>query len=180
MIDLFVEFVKAVWLLLPAYAANGFPPLARGSHPMDFGKNFFDGQRLFGDGKTWEGFSLGLFIGTLVGVLEAYLYPDLNAYAMLHGASLPRMDILVGFLIAFGALSGDLAGGFIKRRLKMPRGADAPGIDQLNFVIGMILFVYWFTDISLWMIAIMIIITPVIHRIANIIGYVLKFKQVPW
>lgn len=178
--DLFVEFIKAFWILFPAYAANGFPPLARGTRPIDFGKKFFDGRRILGDGKTWEGFALGLFIGSLVGILEAYLYPDLNAYANLFDVSLPKMDVFIGFLIAFGALCGDLAGSFIKRRLGMERGADAPGLDQLNFVVGAILFVYWFTEISIWMILIMLIVTPVIHRIASIIGYVLKFKQVPW
>ncbi len=178
--DLFVEFVRALWILFPAYAANGFPPLARGRRPMDFGKKFFDGRRLLGDGKTWEGFGLGLVAGFVVGALESYLYPALNAYANIYGASLPRMNILIGFLIAFGALCGDLAGGFIKRRLKMKRGADAPGLDQLNFIAGMILFVYWFTEISGWMIIIMAIITPIIHRTANIVGYILKFKQVPW
>lgn len=180
MVDLFVEFVKALFILLPAYAANGFPPLARGKKPMDFGRNFFDNRRLLGNGKTWEGFSLGLFIGTLVGALEAYLYPDLNAYANLFGVSLPQINLFVGFMIALGALCGDLAGSFIKRRLKMPRGANAPLLDQLNFVVGTILFVYWFTEIGVWMIAIMLIITPIIHRAASIIGYILKFKQVPW
>lgn len=180
MVDIWVEFVKALFILLPAYAANTFPPLARGKHPIDFGKRFRDGQRIFGEGKTIEGFSLGIFIGTLIGVLEAYLYPQLNAYANQWNVSLPYMSLFIGFMIALGAMLGDLGGSFIKRRLKLHRGADAPLLDQLNFVIGSLIFVYWFTQITPWMILIMIIITPVLHRFVCIIGYMLKFKQVPW
>lgn len=177
---IWVEFVKALWILIPAYAANAFPLLARGKKPIDFGKNFYDRQRIFGDGKTIEGFLLGLFVGTLVGTLEAYLYPGFNSYATQFGVQLPYMSLFVGFMIALGALCGDLGGSFIKRRLKLPRGADAPLLDQLNFVIGAIIFAYAFTQISAFMIIIMLVITPIIHRLACMCGHLLKIKREPW
>lgn len=180
MVDLLVELLKAFWILIPAYAANGFPPLAKGKHPMDFGRKFFDGRRLLGDGKTFEGFTLGLIAGTAYGMLETILYPSINAYANLYGVSFPYMSVIIGFMIALGALCGDLAGSFVKRRLRMPRGADAPLLDQLNFVVGAIVFAYAFTQISLAMILIMLVITPIIHRFVCIIGHLLKLKQVPW
>ncbi len=180
MVDFFVEFIKALWIILPAYAANGFPTLANGKKPMDFGRKWVDGERIFGDGKTIEGFSLGLAVGTGVGLLEALLYPYLNSYANSYGAELPLMNIFIGFIIPLGALCGDLAGSFIKRRFRLPRGADAPVLDQLNFVAGVIFFAYLFTEITFWMVIIMALITPVIHRTANIIAYGLKIKKVPW
>lgn len=180
MTDFFVEFIKALWIILPAYAANGFPPLANGRKPLDFGKHWADGERIFGNGKTIEGFSLGLAIGTAVGILEAILYPYLNSYANQFGVQMPQMNIFIGFLIPLGALCGDLAGSFIKRRFRLPRGADAPVLDQLNFVAGAIFFAYFFTEISFWMVVIMALMTPIIHRAANIIAYGLKIKKVPW
>lgn len=180
MVDIWVEFVKALFILFPAYAANVFPPLAQGKHPIDFGRRLKDGQRIFGDGKTIEGFSFGVFMGTLIGVLEAYLYPGLNAYANTFGVSLPYMSLFIGFMIALGAMLGDLGGSFIKRRLRMHRGADAPLLDQLNFIIGSLVFAYWFTQITPWMILIMIIITPVLHRTVCILGHLLKIKREPW
>lgn len=180
MVDLFVEFIKAIFILIPAYAANGFPPLAKGKRPIDFGRKFFDGKRIFGNGKTFEGFFLGLIAGTSYGILEFIISPDLNCYANLHGVTLPTMTPLVAFMIVFGALIGDLGGSFIKRRMGMKRGADALLLDQENFVVGALLFSYWFTEISVWMILIMFIITPVIHRFTSIIGYLLKLKKVPW
>jgi CDP-2,3-bis-(O-geranylgeranyl)-sn-glycerol synthase len=180
MVDLFVEFVKSLIIIFPAYAANGFPPLSRGKRPIDMGKNFFDKNRLFGDGKTYEGFILGVLAGTLVGALEAYLYPSMNAYAMQSGVTLPPISIFVGFMIAFGALSGDLTGSFIKRRLGLKRGSDVLLLDQWNFIFGAVAFVYFFTTITIWMFLIMLLITPVVHRVANIIAHKIKVKKEPW
>lgn len=180
MVDLFVEFVKALLIIFPAYAANGFPPLARGKIPIDFKRNWIDNNRLFGNGKTIEGFGFGLFAGFLIGSLEAYLYPNLNSYAMQYGVKLPLINLYIAFLIALGALSGDLIGSFLKRRLRLKRGADVPLLDQWNFIIGAVLFVYWFTDITIWMFLMMLVITPIVHRIANIIAHRIKIKKEPW
>jgi CDP-2,3-bis-(O-geranylgeranyl)-sn-glycerol synthase len=180
MIDLFVEFVKSLLIIFPAYAANGFPPLARGKKPIDLGKKWFDKKRIFGDGKTYEGLAMGLFAGTLIGALETYLYPSLNSYALQFGVELPLITLYIGFMISLGALSGDLGGSFIKRRLGLKRGSDVPLLDQWNFIIGSVLFVYWFTDISLWMFLIMLLITSIVHRIANIVAHKIRIKREPW
>ncbi|OGI12169.1 hypothetical protein A3K64_02440 [Candidatus Micrarchaeota archaeon RBG_16_36_9] len=179
MVDLFVEFVKSLLIIFPAYAANGFPPLARGRRPIDFNKKISD-NRIFGDGKTIEGLGLGLLAGFLVGALESYLFPSLNAYALQYGVQLPVISLFVGFMIAFGALCGDLGGSFIKRRLGLKRGSDVPLLDQWNFIFGAIAFAYFFTQITIWMFLIMLLITPIIHRIANIIAHKIKVKKEPW
>ena len=180
MIDLWVEFVKALFILLPAYAANGFPPLARGRIPIDFKKRWFDNKRILGDGKTIEGFILGLIVGSWVSMLEYYTYPSLNTYAMQFNVSFPTMNLFIGFAISFGSLCGDLAGSFIKRRFKLKRGADVPLLDQWNFIIGAVLFSMWFTEITIWMFLLMLLITPLIHRIANIVAHKIKVKKEPW
>jgi CDP-2,3-bis-(O-geranylgeranyl)-sn-glycerol synthase len=179
MVDLWIEFVKALLIIFPAYAANGFPPLANGKKPIDMNRKW-NGSRLLGSGKTIKGFALGMLAGSLVGALEAFLYPDLNAYAMQYGVTLPLITIFIGFMISLGALCGDLGGSFIKRRLKLKRGADVPLLDQWNFIIGATLFALWFTDISIWMLLIMLLITPIVHRLANIIAHRLKIKKEPW
>jgi CDP-2,3-bis-(O-geranylgeranyl)-sn-glycerol synthase len=180
MIDWWIQFIKALWILLPAYAANGTPPLSKGKKPIDFNRNFIDGKRIFGDGKTIEGTSLGLATGFLVGALQTFGHPFLNSYAMKLGFYLPQMSLFIGFLIPLGALVGDMVASFVKRRLGLPRGANVPLLDQWNFVIGSVVFVIWFTEITAFMFLIMLLITPIVHRIANVIAYKIKIKREPW
>jgi CDP-2,3-bis-(O-geranylgeranyl)-sn-glycerol synthase len=180
MVDLLIEFVKSLFIIFPAYAANGFPPLARGSLPIDFGRKWIDKRRIFGDGKTVEGFSIGIVAGTFIGLLETIVRPQINPYAMMFGFELPYMSFEIGLLISIGALAGDLAGSFIKRRLNFERGKEALFLDQWNFIIGSTLFSFLFTDITIWMFLIMLVITFFIHRIANIVGHKLAVKTVPW
>ena len=179
MVDLWVQFVFAWWILFPAYAANLFPPFAKGKLPIDLGAKLVR-HRLLGESKTMEGFALGVLAGTAVGALETVVAPQLNLFAAQYGVQLPYMDFFVGFMIAFGAMCGDVAGSFLKRRLGMKNGSNAPLLDQLNFIAGAVFFSFLFTEISVWMIAFMLIMTPIIHRLSCMIGYKLKVKKVPW
>ncbi len=179
MVDLWLQFVNSLLILFPAYAANGFPPLANGRRPIDL-KRKWHKKRIFGDGKTIEGFILGLAAGFLIGALEAYLYPNLNAYAMQFGVQLTNINFFIAFMISFGALCGDLGGSFIKRRFGLKRGSDVPLLDQWNFIIGASLFTFWLTEITIWMFLIMLLITPIVHRVTNIIAHKIKIKKEPW
>jgi CDP-2,3-bis-(O-geranylgeranyl)-sn-glycerol synthase len=48
--------------------------------------------------------------------------------------------ILFGFLLSLGALFGDLFGAFLKRRMGFAPGELLPVVDQIDFIIGAILF----------------------------------------
>ena len=60
--------LQSLWLILPAYIANGCAALFGGGTPIDFGKNYNDGKRILGDGKTWR----GLILGTLFGMIGGF------------------------------------------------------------------------------------------------------------
>jgi len=180
MVDFWLEFVKSVFILFPAYAANGFPPLARGSLPIDFKRKCNDGNRIFGDGKTIEGFSIGLLAGTFAGVLESFVIPMINSYASFWNVQIPHLNFLIAFMISLGTLCGDLVGSFIKRRFGLKRGKEVLFLDQWNFIIGSIIFVFMFTEITAWMVMIMLLITFVVHRVANIVAHRIKVKREPW
>ena len=93
--------VEALKFIFPAYCANATPVLAGGGTRMDFGKNFYDGKRIFGNNKTFRGFFFGLAIGILVGLMECVVF---------------NFPILFSVLIPLGALLGDLTGAFIKEK----------------------------------------------------------------
>ena len=157
--------VEALKFIFPAYCANATPVLAGGGTRIDFGKNFYDGKRIFGNNKTFRGFFFGLAIGILVGSMECVLF---------------GFPILFIMLIPLGALVGDLAGAFLKRRLGIAPGGLLPIVDQVDFVIGAIVFSFPLAIVS-WELAVtVLLITPPIHLFTNFLAYKMKLKRNPW
>jgi len=151
--------------IFPAYCANGTPVLAGGGTKMDFGKNFVDGKRLFGNNKTFRGFFFGWAVGLGVGLVECYFF---------------GFPVLFAVLTPLGALLGDLAAAFLKRRLNIAPGGMLPVIDQIDFVVGAIVFSLPLSLIS-WEVALAaLLITPPIHLFTNFCAYKLKLKKHPW
>jgi CDP-2,3-bis-(O-geranylgeranyl)-sn-glycerol synthase len=172
--DIATLIVEAMKFIFPAYCANAVPVLAGGGQPMDFGKHFFDGKPVFGKNKTFRGFFFGLAIGIFVGVVESFVF----SYPF-------PFSVLFSVLSPLGALCGDLAGAFLKRRLGIAPGDLLPIIDQIDFVVGALLFSLPFFSLPLtvtyWELAIaVIIITPPIHLLTNFLAYKLKLKKNPW
>jgi CDP-2,3-bis-(O-geranylgeranyl)-sn-glycerol synthase len=163
--DLAAIVVESLKLVFPAYCANAAPVIVGGGLAMDFGKDFVDGRRVFGKNKTFRGFFFGLTVGFLVGLIEVmgFSYPALFA-----------------FLSPLGALLGDLAGAFVKRRLNIPPGGLLPVVDQVDFVVGAILFSLPLGIVTLDLAVAMLIITPPIHLLMNYTAYKLKLKSNPW
>lgn len=157
----------ALYLIFPAYCANAVPVIFGGGHPIDGGKNFRDGQPILGPRKTFRGFFAGLIIGTLVGFLQGYFTGDFKV-------------ILRGFMLSLGALTGDLVESFIKRRLGRPPGASLPVADQLDFVLGALLFSIPISPPSLPVALTIVIVTPPIHLLTNFFAYLLGVKKEPW
>ncbi len=154
-------------LILPAMVANGTPVVLHGPPPIDLGRRFVDGRRIFGDGKTWGGLLAGITMGTFVGIFEATM---LGALIIYYAA-----------IASTGALLGDLCGSFIKRRLGLERGAEAPVLDQLGFYVCALLLLYVvglrFNIIDE---LIMAGIIYLLHRGTNLAAYKLGLKLVPW
>jgi len=159
--------IKALLFIFPAYCANAIPVITGGGHPIDLGQKFFDGKPIFGKNKTFRGFFSGLAIGTAVGFLESVFF---------------NYHILFGLLLSLGALFGDLTGAFVKRRLGLSPGDMLPIVDQVNFIIGAILFSLFIPSQSLfWELVIaVLIITPPIHLLTNFAAYKLGLKSNPW
>lgn len=171
--------VEAVWLILPAYAANGLVPVFKGKHPIDAGRIFF-GNPLFGAGKTWEGLIIGTIIGGIIGLIEMLAFPYLPWEVSPVALNIVPMSVALGFLLGFGAMFGDLIGSFVKRRFGLQRGKPAPLLDQEDFLLGSLLFAGFLVVIEIDWIILLVVITPAIHWAASIIGYLLKVKKEPY
>ena len=163
--DIATLIVEALKFIFPAYCANATPVIAGGGTPMDFGKNFLDGKRIFGANKTYRGFFFGLAVGVTVGLVEVMLFD---------------YPLLFSVLSPLGALLGDLTAAFLKRRLGIAPGGLLPIIDQVDFVVGALVFslplaiIYWQLAVAV------LLITPPIHLLTNFVAYKLKLKKNPW
>ncbi|MGB9675575.1 MAG: CDP-2,3-bis-(O-geranylgeranyl)-sn-glycerol synthase [Candidatus Bathyarchaeales archaeon] len=157
--------VEALKFIFPAYCANAIPVIAGGGLPIDLDKKFFDGKPIFGKNKTYKGFFFGLLVGTLVGSAESLVfdYPP-----------------LFGFMLSLGALFGDLFGAFLKRRLGLAPGELLPVIDQIDFVVGALLFAIPLPILTIELAVTALIITPPIHLLTNFAAYKLGLKSNPW
>ena len=124
---LFTDPILALKILLLLLLANGTPVIAkkllgsRLAYPLDCGKNFFDGRPLLGTSKTLRGILSSVLVTTVAAILIGY-------------------SMQTGILFATTSLSGDLVSSFIKRRLGLPPGSRALGLDQLPESIFPLLF----------------------------------------
>ena len=169
-----IDVGYALWFIFPAYCANAVPVIFGGGHPLDAGRTFFDGKPILGSHKTLRGFFSGLVVGTLVGFLQTLLFQHV---LFQYGVQF-RYDVLLGFMLSLGALVGDLVGSFIKRRLDLPPGSSLPIADQLDFVAVAFLFSLLVSPPpSLVTILIILVITPFIHFLTNLLAGLLDIKR---
>ena len=75
---------------------------------------------------------------------------------------------------------------FFKRRLGKERGDAWPVADQYDLVLGAFVLTLAFDPswllsvVTLPVLVAILILTPVLHRSVNIIGYRIKVKKEPW
>src|SRR2546430_6349037 len=138
---------QALWFFLPAFIANPMAVVFGGGSPIDGGRSLFDGQRMFGDGKTWRGLIGGTFSGAILGLLLSLPFDLLGSSSSWSYGS-PAVAFVSSAALALGALLGDLAGAFVKRRMHLPRGGEATGRDPCGFGGGGLLLAllipFWF------------------------------------
>jgi CDP-2,3-bis-(O-geranylgeranyl)-sn-glycerol synthase len=156
---------SALLFIGPSYFANAAPLVFGGGRSLDGGRRLSDGQPIFGSHKTIRGFISGIVVGALIGLGESFVDPRLA---------------LAGFMIALGAVLGDLLGAFIKRRLHVEPGTAFPILDQLDFVLGGLLLGYPFFPIGLLPAILVIAVTPPIHLSTNYGAYKLGIKKTQW
>jgi predicted CDP-diglyceride synthetase/phosphatidate cytidylyltransferase len=110
--------MDALLILMLLLTANGSPIVARmllgerGNTPLDLGHRLADGQPVLGPSKT------------LRGILAAVLATTALAAVFRYGWQ-------IGLIIGSLAMLGDALSSFIKRRLRMPSGSMALGLDHV-------------------------------------------------
>lgn len=177
-----LTILTTLYSILPAYFSNGGALLFGGGTPLDFGKSDSKGIRWIGDGVTWRGLIAGTIIGMITGALQGCLAPMI--LPLTESSLIAPMitdianGILIGFLLGFGALLGDAAGSFLKRRFGIGRGKPAPFLDQLDFIIVALILVSPVAELNLTFVVLALILTLIIHLATNTGAYLLGLKDV--
>lgn len=167
--------ISLVIMMIPAYVANSIPVVLGGGAKLDLERKFFDGRRIFGDGKTIRGFFAGVFGGVFAGGIVSQLtvlnfFPDARAQFMCFAA------------MSLGTMVGDALGSFLKRRFGIEPGKPFIA-DQLMFLVIALVFAYPFVsgEIYGWQpLAFLFIVTYVLHTGSNFVANKVGLKNVPW
>ncbi len=183
-------FFIVLWIMMPAYLANTIAVVTGGRFPIDQGKKMGDGNRILGNGKTWS----GLLGGTIGGIVVGYLQLNFGNSIIEDIAGINSetfwgdTPFLIFFLLAFGALFGDLTASFFKRRQNLKRGDKYPLLDMYDFIVMSLLLTLilgggwlqtWILDGTVPLFT-LLIATPILHRGVNIIGFKIGLKNEPW
>jgi len=164
---------KILLYLAPMYFANAAPIFLGGGKPLDMNKKFLDGKPILGQGKTIKGTIAGIVIGTLVGGIIGLLLAEYTSVIFSD-------YLLLSFLLAFGAIAGDIVASFFKRRNNISQGTEVLFLDQLDFafgaiIVGSIVYVPDFFEIL-----VICVVTLLVHKVSNFVAYKVKLKKVPW
>jgi len=177
MVSWIYEVAYALFFIFPAYVANAIPVILGGGRAIDGGRKMRDGKPFFGSHKTVRGFVAGILAGTLVGATQNAVFLS----GALQDVKFPfQFSIWLGFMISFGALIGDLVHSFVKRRIGIAEGAPLPVADQLDFVLGAVLFSLFVSPPPLLTIFIIFVITVPVHLLTNLLAHVIGMKKTPW
>lgn len=161
----YIDVVSALIFILPAYCANAAPVIFGGGKPLDGARSFIDGKPLFGPHKTIRGLISGIVIGSVATLILHLLF---------------SYNIPLGILTSIGAMIGDLAESFFKRRLNLKPGYSIPLADQLDFILGALSFSFIVSPPTPFTVLLVVIVTPPVHLLMNFLAYLFGFKDNPW
>ena len=174
--------LQCFYFMLPAYFANMAPVLAKNMFrkmalPIDFNMKLGK-YAIFGENKTYRGLVAGLIAAIGVAYVQFFLYSEniLSDFAIVDYSNW----LLIGFLLGFGAMFGDMVKSFVKRRLGLEPGMPFVPFDQLDFVFGALIFVYPVARLSMEKMAIILFISLILHIIINHIAFYTGIRKERW
>ena len=113
--------------------------------PIDGGKNWIDGKRIFGDSKSILGFWLMTLLGGFTELFWGLFLQSLGAaqhsLLYLHFANTPGFNFLIGMFFGFLYMLFELPNSFIKRRLSVSaseQGDRRRGLKLIFFILDQI------------------------------------------
>jgi CDP-2,3-bis-(O-geranylgeranyl)-sn-glycerol synthase len=173
--------LQGLYLMLPAYFANMTPVLVKKinllNYPLDFNLRIKN-KTILGTHKTWR----GLIFGTTAGIIISFIQYQLQTNSYFTAITILDYSnwLSIGFLLGFGALFGDAFKSLIKRRFKIKPGKPFFPWDQLDFLIGALLFISFIHVPDINIIIAILLISPILTIICNHIAFYTKIRGEKW
>ena len=184
--------------LLPAIFAGAFvmlwcklPILKFMAKPIDCGRNFVDGRRIFGDHKTWKGILGYVLFNMLFAILWGFACKNqtlsgLNFFYQ-NNENTVLFNLLIGALIGLGYALFELPNSFMKRRFNITPGKSTNGfsrvffifLDQADSVFGVALVVWFFYPLGILRYLAYVLVGAVTHILINLLLYAMKLRKIP-
>jgi len=182
--DFLVLALGSFYLILPGAAASIIPVLVRKvdflNYPIDLGRQL-DGKPIFGPNKTYRGFLFGVLSAIVVSYLQMLLFASSGFIRDISIIDYSEYSFaLLGFLMGFGSLFGDLVKSYFKRRLGIGPGVSWFPWDQLDALFGAILFCSPIVFPPWSAILFLLVLIPVIHIIVKHIGFYMGVNKAKW
>ncbi len=157
--------------------------------PIDNNIKLSDGERLFGDNKTWKGFIGYIFFNIIVSIIFGFIWNITNLekynYFYFNHNNTFLYNVLIGFLLGFFYALFELPNSFFKRRLKIMPGKTINGflkyffifLDQADSIFGLALVVWMFYPIGIINYLLFIFIGAFTHIMINILLYIFHIRK---
>lgn len=184
MIKNFIIFsLQSIYSIFPGIMANMAPVIFKKinflNYPLDFNKKLFN-KPILGPNKTFRGFFAGILTSMIIISIQ-YLIFKFTIFKNLNIIDFDSVNfLLLGFLMGSGVMAGDTVKSFIKRRLGILSSKPFVPWDQIDGVIGGLLFSRIIWNYSLKYAVFIIILTFFIHIIIRHISYYLRFTENKW
>ena len=161
--------VQLLYFMAPAYAANMAPPFVR----YWSGWNPPLSQRWLGSHKTAGGFAIGVLTAVAATFVQSRI-----AWEGALAASEPWLTL--GLRFGVGAMAGDTAKSFVKRRAGIAPGRPWIPWDQIDFVLGALALVWGAAALSWVDLATILALSVIGHVLVNHLAYRLGIRNAKW
>ena len=163
--------LQALYFFLPAYLANMSPILFKWL-PL-FNAPIW--EKKLGKHKTWRGLIIGTVTGIVIFSLQKLAFS--KGFQELALIDYGDFSLMLGFFLGLGAMMGDMVESYLKRKKNIAPGQPWMPWDQLDFVFGGLLLSFLVYVPPVEVVAIIIILSPLLHIFFNYFGYFLHLKK---
>lgn len=181
-VPILAGIVNMIFLKLPLFSCL--------KKPIDGNLTLKDGNRLFGENKTWKGLFGYVFFHVIFALLWGLIsskvpYLESHNYFYMGRENTVFLNLQIGVLLGLAYSLFELPNSFLKRRIGITPGKTLEGaqkvffifLDQADSVFGCAFVVWMFYPIGPWKYLLYVILGSATHIVLNMLLYFLHLRK---